>query len=42
MRVNIYVCVCVCVCVLGFLGSTVVKNLPANSGDTGGLGSSPE
>ena len=34
--------VCVCICILDFLGGIVVQNLPANSGDTGGLGSSPE
>ena len=38
------VCVCVCVCVLVFLGASMVRNLPANAGDTSsipGLGRSP-
>ena len=31
-----YMCVCVCVYVyMGFPGGAVVKNLPANAGDTG-------
>ena len=34
MHTHARVCVCVCVCV-GFPGGTVVKNLPANAGDTG-------
>ena len=28
--------------IYGFIGGSVVKNLPANSGDTGGMGSIPE
>ena len=35
-------CVCVCVCLsVGFPGGTVVKNLPANSGDSRDIGSIP-
>ena len=35
---------CICMCYTGFSGGSVVKNLPANAGDTGsipGLGRSP-
>ena len=32
------VCVCVCVCIYGFPGGIVVKNPPANAGDTGDVG----
>ena len=34
-------CVCVCVCVCTYMGfpGTVVKNLPANAGDTRDMGS---
>ena len=31
----VYVCVCVCVCVYNSYGGAMVKNLPANAGDTG-------
>ena len=34
------VCVCVCVCI-GFPGSSVIKNPPANIGDAGDVGSIP-
>ena len=43
-RLSIRVCVCVCVCVLVFPGASMVRNLPANAGDTSsipGLGRSP-
>ena len=36
---------CICMCYTGFSGGSVVKNLPANAGDTGsipGSGRSPE
>ena len=36
ITICIYICVCVCVCVYkGFLRGSVVKNLPANLGNTG-------
>ena len=38
--VYVYVCVCVCVC-MDFSGSSVVKNLPVDSGDPGEVGSIP-
>ena len=32
---------CVCVCIQGFPSDSAVKNLPANSGDAGAVGSIP-
>ena len=43
--VSVCVCVCLCVCRVageGFPGGSVVKNLPANAGDTGDTGLVPE
>ena len=36
-----WVTVYMCVCVLGFPSGSVVKNLPANAGDTRDMGSIP-
>ena len=36
-----YICVCVCTCIYGFPGGIVVKNPPANAGDTGDVGIIP-
>ena len=41
MHVCVCVCVCVCVYVCVFPGNTVVNSLPADSGDTGDMGSIP-
>ena len=35
------VCVCVCVCKPGSSGGSVIKNPPANAGDSGDAGSIP-
>ena len=36
-----YICVCVCACIYSFPGGIVVKNPPANAGDTGDVGFIP-